>query len=47
MEGCDDFDSIKNSISKEDPSDILITPAWIENWQLTVGELFGWLSFGK
>jgi Uma2 family endonuclease len=41
------FQANRLPISTEDPSDILITPVWIENWQLTVGELFGWLSFGK
>ena len=41
------FQANRLPISKEDPSDILITPTWIENWQLTVVELFGWLSFGK
>jgi Uma2 family endonuclease len=41
------FQANRLPISKEDPSDILITPTWIENWQLTVGELFGWLSFGR
>jgi Uma2 family endonuclease len=41
------FQANQLPISKEDPSDILITPTWIENWQLTVGELFGWLNFGK
>jgi Uma2 family endonuclease len=34
-------------IAPEDNSDILPVPSLLGDWSLTLGELFGWLSFAK
>lgn len=34
-------------IVQENPTDILLVPDLMQNWQLTVGELFGWLNFPR
>ncbi|MGQ9873609.1 MAG: hypothetical protein ACUVQO_22970, partial [Leptodesmis sp.] len=39
------FQPGQQPIAQEHPTDILVVPDFVQNWQLTVGELFGWLNF--
>jgi Uma2 family endonuclease len=39
------FQPGQQPIAQDNPEEILLVPDWCQNWQLTVGELFGWLNF--
>jgi Uma2 family endonuclease len=41
------FQPDRQPIALEDESDVLPMPSLMGDWSLTLGELFGWLSFAK
>jgi Uma2 family endonuclease len=41
------FQPSQQPVAMEEKSDVLPVPDLLGDWQLTLGELFGWLSFAK